>query len=210
MEETRFSLGKEGGGGGGGGHWMNISNLTSERTQGLDHEALEKFCLGSSISESIPQLGLLTHDFPMATQFIPGSSSADLSGPFEDFARGHCWYDRGFGLLQEKKLRRMMSNRESARRSRLRKKKQIEDLQFQVNHLRNNKTLMSEKLLALFESNQQAMEENAQLKEKVASLQIVVSSSFAPIRSNDMGEAAVDVGLGSSSTKSEGNGTLSQ
>ncbi|KAI4365843.1 hypothetical protein MLD38_021792 [Melastoma candidum] len=69
---------------------------------------------------------------------------------------------------------------------------------------------MSEKLLALFESNQQAMEENAQLKEKVASLQIVVSSSFAPIRSNDMGEAAVDVGLGSSSTKSEGNGTLSQ
>ncbi|KAI4374503.1 hypothetical protein MLD38_012489 [Melastoma candidum] len=108
----------------------------------------------------------------------------------------------------KKKLRRVTSSRESGRRSRIWKKKQIEDQQFQVSHLRNNKTPMSEKLLALFESNQQVMEHNAQLKEKVASLQVIVSSSFAPLRSNGMGEAAVDVGSGSSGTKSEGTGTL--
>lgn len=103
----------------------------------------------------------------------------------------------------------MISNRESARRSRLRKKKQIEDLQSQVDHLRHQNSQMSEKLLGLFENNQQVMEENAQLKEKVASLQAVVANFFSTIRHVDADEA-VEVGSGGSSMKSEANGTINQ
>ncbi|KAK4766993.1 hypothetical protein SAY86_014744 [Trapa natans] len=81
-----------------------------------------------------------------------------------------------------RRLRRMISNRESARRSRLRKKKQIEELQCQVEHLRATNHHLSEKLIGLLEANQHFLQENTDLKEKLTSLQVIVSDLLAPFK----------------------------
>ncbi|KAG7549945.1 Basic-leucine zipper domain, partial [Arabidopsis thaliana x Arabidopsis arenosa] len=59
---------------------------------------------------------------------------------------------------QEKRLRRMATNRESARRSRMRARMMKEVLQMQV-----------KQLMALLEYNHQILQENSQLKETVSS-----------------------------------------
>lgn len=86
------------------------------------------------------------------------------------------------GITYERRLKRMISNRESARRSRMRKKKQIEELQYQVNHLQTMNHQLSEKVIRLLESNHQILQENSQLKERVSSFQIVLSDLLTPIR----------------------------
>ncbi|XP_021909366.1 basic leucine zipper 43-like [Carica papaya] len=87
-------------------------------------------------------------------------------------------------IIDERRIRRMASNRESARRSRMRKKRQIEELQSQVDQLLTMNHQLSEKVIRLLESNHQVMQENGQLKEKVSSLQLVLSDILTPLRSN--------------------------
>ena len=76
----------------------------------------------------------------------------------------------------------MISNRESARRSRMRKKQQIEELQSQVDQLRTINRQLSQKLINLLESNHEIVQENAQLKEKVFTLHMVLADVFTPMR----------------------------
>ncbi|XP_038895383.1 uncharacterized protein LOC120083621 [Benincasa hispida] len=85
-------------------------------------------------------------------------------------------------VMAERKLRRMISNRESARRSRMRKKKQIEELQYQVGQLEVSNRQLSEKLIQVVECNQQILHENAELKRKVSSLQIILTDFLTPLR----------------------------
>ncbi|XP_062115025.1 basic leucine zipper 43-like [Humulus lupulus] len=81
-----------------------------------------------------------------------------------------------------RRLKRMISNRESARRSRMRRKMQIEELQYLVSQLQTTNRQLSEKLIQLLDSNQQIVQENSQLKEKVSSLQIILSDLLVPVR----------------------------
>lgn len=73
-------------------------------------------------------------------------------------------------LINERKQRRMISNRESARRSRMRKQKHLDQLWAQVNWLRNENHLLMNKLNNLSKSHDKALEENAQLKQETSRL----------------------------------------
>ncbi|TKY54983.1 Basic leucine zipper 43 [Spatholobus suberectus] len=88
--------------------------------------------------------------------------------------------DEAKALLDDRKKKRMFSNRESARRSRMRKKQQIEVLQYHVDHLQTLNHQLSQKIIYLLECNQQIHQQNAQLKEKVTSLQVALSDFLVP------------------------------
>ncbi|KAK7271825.1 hypothetical protein RJT34_28036 [Clitoria ternatea] len=73
-------------------------------------------------------------------------------------------------LINERKHRRMISNRESARRSRMRKQKHLDELWSQVVWLRNENHQLIDKLNHVSENHDQVLQENAQLKEETSEL----------------------------------------
>ncbi|XP_022989966.1 basic leucine zipper 43-like [Cucurbita maxima] len=68
--------------------------------------------------------------------------------------------------VDERRRRRMISNRESARRSRMRKRKHLDELWSLVVRLRTENHNLMEKLNQLTESQQQVIQENVKLKEE--------------------------------------------
>ncbi|OWM90341.1 basic leucine zipper 43-like [Punica granatum] len=121
--------------------------------------------------------GLFLPDFPATSSISNSIPSFDVPDPRDPHHHGI-----PLEVAHDRRLKRMISNRESARRSRLRKKKQIEDLQGQVDHLRAANNQLSEKLITLLETNHQILQENTALKEKVSSLQVIVGDLLAPLR----------------------------
>ncbi|CAH8303945.1 unnamed protein product [Eruca vesicaria subsp. sativa] len=85
----------------------------------------------------------------------------------------------------ERRERRMISNRESAKRSRMRTKRQIEVLQQQVEHLMILNRSLSDKVINLLESNHQILQENSHLKEKISSFQMLMVEMQIPMRNVD-------------------------
>nr|AFK43945.1 unknown [Lotus japonicus] len=93
------------------------------------------------------------------------------------------------GLINERKHRRMISNRESARRSRMRKQRHLDELWSQVVWLRNENHQLLDKLSHASESHDQVVQENAQLKEEALGLRQMLRDmqihspcpSFAPL-----------------------------
>lgn len=78
----------------------------------------------------------------------------------------------------------MISNRESARRSRMRKQKHLDELWSQVVRLRNENHNLIDKLNHVSESHDKVVQENARLKEEASDLRqlladLKISSSFA-------------------------------
>ncbi|TXG57883.1 hypothetical protein EZV62_015712 [Acer yangbiense] len=78
--------------------------------------------------------------------------------------------DDQLGLINERKQRRMISNRESARRSRMRKQKHLDELWSQVVWLRNENHQLLDKLNNFSESHDRVLQENTQLKEEATEL----------------------------------------
>ncbi|KAL1558937.1 basic leucine zipper 43-like [Salvia divinorum] len=73
-------------------------------------------------------------------------------------------------IINERKQRRMISNRESARRSRMRKQQQLDELWSQVVCLRNENHQLIEKLNHALDTHDRLLHENAQLKEDASDL----------------------------------------
>lgn len=67
----------------------------------------------------------------------------------------------------------------------MRKKKQIEELQQQVEQLMILNHNLSEKVINLLESNHQILQENSQLKEKVNSFHLLMAEMLIPMRNVD-------------------------
>ncbi|XP_056170627.1 basic leucine zipper 43-like [Syzygium oleosum] len=122
----------------------------------------------------------------LTDELSPNPFLRNNSAAFDEAGEDHVDQPRRFdhvgNVVHEKKLRRRISNRASAWRSRLRKKMQIEELQMQVDQLQGANNKLSEKLISLLESNHQILQENAQLKEKVSPLQVVVTDLLSPFR----------------------------
>ncbi|KAJ1412056.1 Basic-leucine zipper domain [Sesbania bispinosa] len=80
-----------------------------------------------------------------------------------------------FNIIDERKHRRMISNRESARRSRMRKQKHLDELWSQVVRLRTENHNLIDKLNHMSESHDKAVQENARLKEETCDLRQMIA-----------------------------------
>lgn len=78
--------------------------------------------------------------------------------------------DRQLQLIDERRRRRMISNRESARRSRMRKQRHLDELWSQVLRLRGENQSLVKRLNEAMESHETAVRENARLREEVFDL----------------------------------------
>ncbi|XP_031480103.1 basic leucine zipper 43-like [Nymphaea colorata] len=74
-------------------------------------------------------------------------------------------------MIDERKKRRMLSNRESARRSRMRKQRLLDELWSQVVQLRSENRELIEKLNSLSDQHEQIMRENRSLRKEARILQ---------------------------------------
>lgn len=83
--------------------------------------------------------------------------------------------EQQLSLINERKQRRMISNRESARRSRMRKQRHLDELWSQVHWLRQENQQLMEKLNTFSETHDQVVQENTRLKDEVSGLRQMVS-----------------------------------
>ncbi|KAL5553573.1 hypothetical protein UlMin_040974 [Ulmus minor] len=88
-------------------------------------------------------------------------------------------------IIDERRQRRMISNRESARRSRMRKQKHLDELWSQVLRLRSENNNLMNKLNHVSESHEKVLLENAGLKGELSDLRrmltnIQIGSPYSP------------------------------
>ncbi|XP_022734869.1 basic leucine zipper 43-like [Durio zibethinus] len=109
-----------------------------------------------------------SHILQPAHEFIAQSSSISNNST-SDEAEEHQL------SIIERKQRRMISNRESARRSRMRKQKHLDELCSQVIRLRNENNSLIYKLNHVSECHDRVLQENAKLKEEASDLRQMLS-----------------------------------
>ena len=110
-----------------------------------------------------------SHIPPPAHEFTAQSSSISNNST-SDEAEEH-----QLSIIDERKQRRMISNRESARRSRMRKQKHLDELWSQVIRLRNENHSLIDKLNHVSECHDRVLQENTRLKEETSDLRQMVT-----------------------------------
>ncbi|KAJ6752976.1 BZIP PROTEIN (ATBZIP48) [Salix koriyanagi] len=84
--------------------------------------------------------------------------------------------EQHLSLINDRKQRRMVSNRESARRSRMRKQKHLDELWSQVVWFRNENHQLLDKLNHVTECHDRVVQENVQLKEETSELRQMLTA----------------------------------
>ncbi|GER49240.1 basic-leucine zipper transcription factor family protein [Striga asiatica] len=84
--------------------------------------------------------------------------------------------EQQLSIINERRQRRMISNRESARRSRMRKQKHLDELWSQVMWLRDENHQLVNKLNHVCENHDQVVRENARLKEETLELREMITN----------------------------------
>lgn len=120
--------------------------------------------LGLTASEIRGLLSLLEPEAGAAV--VPTSSNSNNSGSEETTET----VTRSASPLEDRKRRRMESNRESARRSRLRKKRHVENLSGQVNRLRFENRELNNRFGLLAQQIHVVRSENERLRSECIAL----------------------------------------
>ncbi|XP_073286997.1 uncharacterized protein, partial [Primulina huaijiensis] len=142
-----------------------------------DHENSSNFHLTMQTNFKLPfdddRLNeFLTH-FPnhqttlRMQEIVPNSSSVSNNSTSDDADENQF---SGSSIIDERKKRRMISNRESARRSRMRKQLHLDELWSQVLRLRTENHNLMDRLNVVSESHGKVLQENARLKEEATDL----------------------------------------
>nr|XP_043617628.1 basic leucine zipper 43-like [Erigeron canadensis] len=120
----------------------------------------------NALSNPYNQLNMnpnVVQDFNLQSIYFGNNSTSDEAD------------EQQMSLINERKQRRMISNRESARRSRMRKQKHLDELWSQVIWLRNENHQLINKLNGFSETHDRVVQENTQLKEEVSELRKMVT-----------------------------------
>ncbi|XWS33461.1 hypothetical protein CRYUN_Cryun22dG0085000 [Craigia yunnanensis] len=124
-------------------------------------------------------------EFFSTTQSIgPARSDSGLDDPNQNQTNSNSGSDeknQSFSIIEERKRRRMISNRESARRSRMRKQKHLENLRNQVKRLRiENRELTNRLRFVLYHchrvrtDNDRLRSEYSMLRQKLSDLRQIL------------------------------------
>ncbi|CAB4295474.1 unnamed protein product [Prunus armeniaca] len=111
-------------------------------------------------------------NLPAGHEFTQQSSSLSNNSSTSDDAEEH----QHLRIIDERKQRRMISNRESARRSRMRKQKHLDELWSQVVRLRNENQSLIDRLNYVSESHDRIVQENTKLKEEASDLRQMLTN----------------------------------
>ncbi|KAH0458277.1 hypothetical protein IEQ34_013592 [Dendrobium chrysotoxum] len=119
--------------------------------------------------------------FPTAQSIIPAFSFGGLFDTYSIAHQAHdIWpvistpeesEDHQPSPADERRRRRMISNRESARRSRMRKQRQLDELARQVARLRSANRQLLDKLNKVMRDQEDILDENQRLGEEASALQ---------------------------------------
>ncbi|KAE8701931.1 Basic leucine zipper 43 [Hibiscus syriacus] len=127
---------------------------------------------------SAPTFDLTRFSNPLHNLYIPPQLQ-ELISPHSSCINSNSTSDEAdeqqLCVINERKQRRMISNRESARRSRMRKQRHLDELWSQVVWLRNENHQLIYKLNHVSESHDKVVQENAQLKEEASQLRLLLS-----------------------------------
>ncbi|EXB44939.1 Ocs element-binding factor 1 [Morus notabilis] len=117
-----------------------------------------------SSSSSSNNNNAIPTNFQYITTPCPSSNASSTSDEAEEEQQ------QQLRIIDERRQRRMISNRESARRSRMRKQKHLDELWSQVVRLRSENHSLIDKLNHVSECHDRVLEENARLKEEASNL----------------------------------------
>ncbi|XP_073304214.1 basic leucine zipper 43-like [Primulina huaijiensis] len=163
---------------------FDATNLTSiqSKIQGMNYFPHENLSIPSNFNldqtSSSSFLDLNTFNFPNhqtslpLEEFVIPNSLCMSSNSTSDEAEDQYQLSN---IIDERKKRRMISNRESARRSRMRKQRHLDELRSHVLRLRTEHHNLIDKLNILSESHDKILHENARLKEEASDLREVVT-----------------------------------
>ncbi|RYR56416.1 hypothetical protein Ahy_A05g022123 isoform A [Arachis hypogaea] len=128
----------------------------------------------NTLLTNIPIYSYNNNNFPCAlgNDFIVPHNSSCLSSNSTTSDEAD---ELPLSVIDERKQRRMISNRESARRSRMRKQKHLDELWSQVVRLRSENHNLIDKLNNMSESHDRVLQENARLKEEASDLRQMIA-----------------------------------
>ncbi|CAK9134054.1 unnamed protein product [Ilex paraguariensis] len=128
-----------------------LSHVSFNNTQGFQFNGLSNHLHHLQSASQIQEFN------PRQTCFSSNSTSDEADG-------------QQLSIINERKQRRMISNRESARRSRMRKQRHLDELWSQVAWLQNENHQLMDKLNHVSERHDHVFQENAKLKETALEL----------------------------------------
>ncbi|KAK4423647.1 Basic leucine zipper 43 [Sesamum alatum] len=139
------------------------------------HTNLPPFHFSTFLSANNLQTSLSIPDLAPNSSCISNNSTSDDAEEHQVMS-----------IIDERKQRRMISNRESARRSRMRKQRHLDELWSQVLRLRTANHNLIDRLNHVSESHDKVVQENVRLKEEASDLRrmltdLQVNSSYSTV-----------------------------